>query len=269
MLAGTPSRDWSEIAISQAAWRLDRSYQWNYGHAPALPRVRRVPSGPGGRLFNHALNSPLGIAAGPLLNAKWVEAYARLGYDTLTYATVRSAYRPAWTLPNIRCVENQEPAAVVTRRVRPGACPTLAVSLGEPSTEPDVWRKDVRRASERIGPGQMLIVSVAGTPEPGRDAEALIIDYARCAAWAVESGADALELHLAVPDPFVEQPQMIYENIPPAAQILHRLRTTVAPPVRAQGRVGGGPQPGRAHGAALSDPPRAARSRRARATAVA
>ena len=193
--------------------------------------MRRVPSGPGGRLFNHALNSPLGIAAGPLLNAKWVEAYARLGYDILTYATVRSAYRPAWSLPNIRSVENQEPAAVVTRRVRPGACPTLAVSLGEPSTEPDVWRKDVRRASERIGPGQMLIVSVAGTPEPGRDAEALIIDYARCAAWAVESGADAVELHLAVPDPFVEQPQMIYENIPLAAQILHRVRTTVAQPV--------------------------------------
>ena len=193
--------------------------------------MRRVPSGPGGRLFNHALNSPLGIAAGPLLNAKWVEAYARLGYDILTYATVRSAYRPAWSLPNIRCVENQEPAAVVTRRVRPGACPTLAVSLGEPSTEPDVWRKDVRRAKERIGPGQMLIVSVAGTPEPGRDAEALIIDYARCAAWAVESGADAVELHLAVPDPFVEQPQMIYENIPLAAQILYRVRATVAQPV--------------------------------------
>src|SRR5439155_36274 len=125
-----------------------------------------------------------------------------------------------WSLPNIRCVENQEQAAIVTRRVRPGVCPTLAVSLGEPSTEPDIWRKDVRRAKERIGRGQMLIVSVAGTPEPEHDAEALIADYARCAAWAVESGADAVELHPAVPAPFVEQPQMIYENIPLAAQII-------------------------------------------------
>ncbi len=217
--------------IRQAAWRLDRSYQWNYGHAPALPRVRRLPAGPGGRLFDHALDSPLGIASGPLLNSKWVEAYARLGYDILTYATVRSAYRPARSLPNIRCVENKELAAVVTRRLRPGVCPTLAVSLGEPSTEPDVWRKDVRRAKERIGPGQMLIVSVTGTPEPGSDAEALIADYARCAAWAVESGADAVELHLATPDPFTEKPQMIYENVLLAAQILYRVRTTVAPPV--------------------------------------
>ena len=180
------------------------------------------------------LNSPLGIAAGPLLNARWVEAYARLGYDILTYATVRSTYRPAWSLPNIRCVENQELAAVVTRRVRPGACPTLAVSLGEPSTEPDFWRKDVRRAKERIGPGQILIVSVAGTAQPGRDAEDLIADYTHCAAWAAESGADAVELHLAVPDPFAQQPQMIYENIPLAAQVLYRVRTTVGPPVLAK-----------------------------------
>src|SRR5437879_3042936 len=156
MLAGTTSRDWSEIAISQTAWRLDRSYQWNYGHAPALPRVRRVPPGPGGRLFNHALNSPLGIAAGPLLNAKWVEAYARLGYDILTYATVRSAYRHAWSLPNIRCVENQEPAAVVTRRVRPGSCPTLAVPLAAPPTQPHHWRKAADREPERPGPSQVL-----------------------------------------------------------------------------------------------------------------
>src|SRR2546430_12494758 len=36
-------------------------------------------------------------------------------------------------------------------RVRPGLCPTLAVSLGEPSTEPDVWRRDVRdRKSTRL-----------------------------------------------------------------------------------------------------------------------
>ncbi len=224
-----------DLAIPQVAWTLDRSYQWNYDHAPATPRVRRLPPALGGRLFDHTLNSPLGIAAGPLLNSKWVEAYARIGYDILTYATVRSAYRPAWSLPNIRCVESQEPSPIVTRRVRPGLCPTLAVSLGEPSTEPDVWRRDVRRAKERIGPGQMLIVSVMGTPEPGGDAEALIADYARCAAWASESGADAVELHLATPDPFTEKPQMIYENIPLAAQILYRVRTAVTLPVHERG----------------------------------
>src|SRR5439155_583403 len=107
--------------------------------------------------------------------------------------------------------------------------------------------------------GQMLIVSVTGTPEPGSDAEALIADYARCAAWAVESGADAVELHLATPDPFTEKPQMIYENVLLAAQILYRVRTTVAPPVLV--KLGGT--------AALFDPLLAIRFRQIRAAAVA
>src|SRR5256885_5055676 len=103
-----------------------------------------------------------------------------------------------------------------------------------PSAEPEVWRKDVRRAKDRIGPGQVLIVSVVGTWAPGMDTEQLVQDYARCAAWAAEAGGDAIEVHLAVPDPFAEQPQLIYENIPLAAQILYRVRTTMPKPVLAK-----------------------------------
>ena len=85
-----------------------------------------------------------------------------------------------------------------------------------------------------IGTGQILIVSVVGTPEPGRDAEALIEDYARCAAWAAESGADAIEVHLAVPNPTSDQPQMVFESIPLSAQILYRVRSLVHVPVIAK-----------------------------------
>lgn len=168
-----------------------------------------------------------------MLNSKWVEAYARLGFDVLTYATVRSTFQAAHGLPNIRHVDNREQAAVVSRPANYGGA-TIAVSLGEPSMEPDVWRKDVRRAKERIGRGQVLIVSVIGTPRPDGDAEALIADYAQCAEWAVESGADVIEVHLATLDPFIEQPQMIYDNVPLAARILYRTRTTVSVPVLAK-----------------------------------
>lgn len=217
----------------QPIYRLDRSYAWNYSHAPTLPRVRRVPSGPGGKFLDHPLNSSVGVAAGPLLNSKWVEAYSRVGFDVLTYKTVRSMAMPAHGLPNIRAVENREHAAIATKRSMDSQA-TLAVSFGIPSVEPEVWRKDVRRAKDRIGPGQVLIVSVVGTWAPGMDAEQLIQDYARCAAWAAEAGADAIEVHLAVPDPFAEQPQLIYENIPLSAQILYRARTTMPKPVLAK-----------------------------------
>jgi dihydroorotate dehydrogenase len=215
-------------------YRVDRSYAWNYGHAPKLPRVRRLPAAPGGRLFGHELNSALGIAAGPLLNSKWVEAYARVGFDILTYATVRSGFVPALALPNIRAVENRDQVAVATRRSGLNGSLTLAVSLGLPSMEPDVWRKDVRRAKERIGRGQILIVSVMGSLPPGGDREALVADYAQCARWAAEAGADVVETQLAWPDPFADQPQAIYENLPLSAQILHRVRTSVGVPVLAK-----------------------------------
>ena len=193
-----------------------------------------MPPGPGGRLFDHALSSPLGIAAGPLLNSKWVEAYARLGFDVLTYATVRSTFRPAYSLPNIRHVENREQIAVTTRRPHANGNATIAVSTGTPSMEPDVWRKDVRRAKERIGSGQLLIVSVVGTHEPGSEADALIADYARCAAWAAEAGADAIEVQLAALNPFSDQPQRVYESIALSAQILYRIRSTITTPVIAK-----------------------------------
>lgn len=233
-MRGTKSSQRGDGAIRGPAYRLDRSYAWNYAHAPALPRVRRLPPGPGGRLFDYSLNSPLGVAAGPLLNSKWVEAYARLGFDVLTYGTVRSTFRPAYSLPNIRHVENQDQVAVATRRPHANGDPTIAVSIGSPSMEPDVWRKDVRRAKDRIGRGQVLIVSVVGTPEPGADADALINDYVRCATWAAQAGADVVEIQLATPNPFAEQAGMIYESIPTSAQILYRVRATVGVPVVAK-----------------------------------
>lgn len=108
------------------------------------------------------------------------------------------------------------------------------MSLGLPSMEPDVWRKDLRRARERLGRGQVLIASVVGTPAEGGDAEAFAADYGQCAAWAADAGADIVEVHLAVPNPYGQITQLVYEHLPLAARILHRVRTSVRVPVIAK-----------------------------------
>lgn len=215
-------------------YRSDRSYAWNYTHPPGLPRVRRLPPGPGARVLGYQVNAPTGIAAGPLLNAKWVEGYARLGWDVLTYGTVRSRPQPALSLPNIRHVLNREQVAVAARRPQLNGDPTIAVSLGLPSMEPEVWRREVGRARERIGDGQILIVSVVGTADVAEGAEAFIADYAQCAMWATDAGAHAVEVNLAVPDPFGEPGQMVYEHLTLAARILYGVRTSVCVPVLAK-----------------------------------
>ena len=196
--------------------------------------MRRLPTGPGSNLLGYQVNSPIGVAAGPLLNSKWVEGYARLGFDVLTYSTVRSRFQPAHSLPNIRHVETRDQFAVAPRRPHANGSPTIAISTGTPSMDPDIWRRDMRRAKERLGPGQILIASILGTPDPGGDPESLIADYTRCAVWTAEAGADVIEVHLAAPSPFGEPGQMIYESIPLSAQILYRIRTTLSLPIVAK-----------------------------------
>ena len=46
----------------------------------------------------------------------------------------------------------------------------------------------MRRAKEHLGPGQILIASILGTPAPGDNPESLIADYTRCAVWSAEAG---------------------------------------------------------------------------------
>ncbi len=184
-------------------------------------------------MLGYDLDSPLGIAAGPLLNSKWVEGYARLGFDVLTYATVRSRPQPAHNLPNIKPVDDRQHVATTGRGSHADGT-TIAVSLGLPSMEPEVWRKDIRRATDRLRPGQILVASVVGTPGPDEGPEGFIADYAQCAQWAAEAGAHVIEVHLAIRNPFGEPGQMLYENAVLTAQILHRVRSSVGIPVLAK-----------------------------------
>src|SRR5438128_804953 len=105
--------------IAQLVYRVDRSYSWNYSNGPTLPRrPGKLPPGPGARLLGHDVNSPLGISAGPLMNSKWIAAYARLGFDVLTYNTVRTVAQPAYALPNLAFVRNLPEVAVTAPAAR-------------------------------------------------------------------------------------------------------------------------------------------------------
>ncbi len=211
-------------------YRLGRSFAWNAAHPPKLPaRPRRLPAGPTPTLFGRQLESPIGIPAGPLPNARWIQAYARLGYGLLTYKTVRTVARAAFAQPNLVFCRLGEPSVAEAKAPRnpDPAAVTWAVSLGLPSAPPEQWRADVRRARARLSEAQLLIVSVAGTPAPGGDAEQLAEDYARCAQWAAEAGADVIEIHLSCPNTTGEHPQMIFENKELSARIVRRVRRSL------------------------------------------
>lgn len=179
-----------------------QSYRWNYDHAPRKLPSSQVLAVIGQHTFcGRPTPSPLGVAAGPLLNGRWILHYASLGFDILTYKTVRSRPRECYAPPNLVPVDtpplaqpNNDLLAIAQMHG------SWAVSFGMPSMQPDVWRADIEWTRSRLAPEKCLSVSVVASPEPTWTLAELALDFARCAHWAVESGADVIELNFSCPN---------------------------------------------------------------------
>ncbi len=204
-----------------------RTYRWNYDHAPAPVEVE-VPDCPGEWSFcGCRVGSPLGVPAGPLLNGDWVLYYASLGFDVLTYKTVRSSARECYPLPNLQPVAtDQLSGGHPTLPTTPKMQGSWAVSYGMPSATPDVWRADVERTRDTLDRSKLLSVSVVGTIEDGWSLEDLAADYARCAKWAVESGADVVETNFSCPNVSTCDGQL-YQQPEDAAVVAETVRQAV------------------------------------------
>jgi len=210
-----PRYDWHE------------TYDWNYEHAPA-PVPRNEPPVPGEWNFcGLPVTSPLGIAAGPLLNGKWILYYAALGFDVMTYKTVRSRHRACYSLPNLQPVST---GSIHDDRRTLSAGATMqgswAVSFGMPSRSPDVWRADVEATRRALPKHKLLSVSVVATPEEHWTSEAVAEDFAQCAKWAVESGADCVEANFSCPNVASADGQL-YQHSETAGLVAARVRAAI------------------------------------------
>ena len=204
-----------------------QTYDWNYTHAPA-PVPHDEPPVPGSWDFcGLPVNSPLGIAAGPLLNGKWILYYAALGFDVLTYKTVRSRHRDSYAQPNLQPVEDARlRGGDASSRAGEQMRGSWAVSFGMPSKSPDIWRADIESTRQALSRHKLLSVSVVATPDPHWNADDLADDFARCAQWAVESGADAVEANFSCPNVASADAQL-YQQPEMAGRVAARLRAAV------------------------------------------
>ena len=143
-------------------------------------------------------------------------------------------FAPPHGLPNIRPVENREQAAVTTRPSGPERRP-----------DPGRVARDAVDGARRLaagrpaGPGAHRQGPDADRQRARDDLSAAIVRRSSTTTRPAPSGRPSRaptrsRSQLAWPDPFADQPQAIYENVPLAAQILHRVRTSVAVPVLAK-----------------------------------
>lgn len=88
----------------------------------------------------------IGLSASLLTrDAASIHAWARRGYDLLTYKTVSSEARGGYPAPHTHWLSAN----------------TLANSVGLPSPAPEAWMPDVTAAKQGLAPHQRLLVSVA------------------------------------------------------------------------------------------------------------
>ncbi|MFQ5580889.1 MAG: dihydroorotate dehydrogenase [Nitrospiria bacterium] len=188
------------------AYDVGLSYEENYREGPFI--TEKVPArqiARKERFLGFEVNSRLGIPAGPLLNARWILAYAALGFDLLVYKTVRTRETPSHPNPNCMFlgIEKQIREAdfskqLVATRDAPSDPGRISItnSFGMPSRAPEIWQADIQTAKEGLSAGQLLIVSVVGSPGE----EGLKADYVKGAILAVEAGAPIIEINLSCPN---------------------------------------------------------------------
>lgn len=211
---------------------IHQTYRENYDRGPQfVDPPPPIPETPLKDFMGMPVRSRIGIAAGLLLNGKWIGGYARHGFDILTYKTVRSAYRPCYEKPNWVFVEDDGQAeGPVYAIANPPADPTQissAVCFGMPSMKPAEWRADITRTKAGLAEGQILIVSVVATPDQDATRESVAEDFAQCAKWAAEAGADVVEANFSCPNVCTPEGS-IYQDVALSQYIATQIRKAIS-----------------------------------------
>lgn len=223
------------LSIKPTEWSYNiyKSYDWNYEHGPSFngQYPQRENNFTSKKFLKFKVNSLFGVPAGPLLDSKWIGTYAKLGYDILTYKTVRTKSYSAHPMPHILYVEKNEKKSKKSQDFygKPYLSKydalTITNSFGVPSKDPDVWQDDVRKSLQLLSRGQLLIVSVMGTHEGLNTQKEFINDFAKCANLAIEAGAPIIEVNLSCPN--LHTGGIVCYDIDLSAQICKQIKNVI------------------------------------------
>lgn len=192
-------KPWSSAQVP--IYDISKSYAFHIEHGPFFEGEipKRAPLEKEIDFLGFSLASPLGVPAGPLLNAKWVELASKLGFDLPVYKTIRSFAHPSHALPNMIFVQPKENRIAEAFFEPPQDLSHISVtnSFGMPSQSPDFLLRDIEKAKNCLQKGQQLIVSVVGTPNQGMS---FIEDFVRTASLAKDAGAKIIEANFSCPN---------------------------------------------------------------------
>lgn len=210
--------------IGTVAWYdPEKSYEENYQNGPGESLLEAKTAITGGL--------PLGIPAGPLLNAAYVIAALKAGYDIPVYKTVRTREYKCHQWPNVLPVAvsgdlkiEEETKTLTTKE---GYTDPLSItnSFGVPSKSPDIWQSDMERAAKSAGEGQMVIGSFQGTKWEGASVDAYVADWVLCAKMVKETGVHEVEANLSCPNE--GKAHLLCYDIPRVVEIVDKIKNAI------------------------------------------
>lgn len=187
-----------------------KSYYENYDEGPfgifgdgeVIPAV----SAPSVDFFGHKIHAPFGIAAGPLLNARFVKAALDKGFDVPVYKTVRSGMHESHPYPNVLPIEMEGDLTLelanegLVAKENYDEPLSITNSFGVPSYDPDFWQADARQAILYAKEGQVVGISFQGTKWEGGTADTYIEDWVTTAKLVAEVKPGFIEANLSCPN---------------------------------------------------------------------
>lgn len=180
------------------------------------------------------LASRIGVPAGPLLNAKWISLASDLGFDLVCYKTIRSIEHAGHPTPNMIYIDqrtpfdpNAIPETVYASSQVPQDIDQFGVtnSFGMPSRSHIYLSRDIRLSNNLLKPGQVMVVSVVGTPSLGNFYQ----DFVYTAEFAKDCGAKIIEANFSCPNvttgegDIANDPSAVYTL---SSQLIQALGTT-------------------------------------------
>ncbi len=203
--------EWNPSIIS--LYDIEKSYFENAVQGPryegVLPQRPYPPKSQWIDFLGFKIASPIGVPAGPLLNSQWIGLAGRLGYDIPCYKTIRSHTYAGHSLPNVLFVKaekqllpNQLPSHLVTHKNSPSDLHELGItnSFGMPSRSPQYLQEDIPLANQSLADGQVLIVSVVGSPPKTENDPNFFDDFVAVAQMAKAWGAKIIEANFSCPN---------------------------------------------------------------------
>lgn len=187
---------------------LRKTFQENLLEGPfftgAIPGRIIPPRNEWKMLFDYAVMTPLGVPACPfVVNSRGVQLASDLGFDVITWKTIRSTATQARPFPQVSFLEyapilSFDQKMITTRRLSKSFADfAYTVSIGNASHELDIVLEDMRMGVQLIKPGQILITSIYGV---GDTRQELIDDFVYLAVRVKEVGVHVIEANLSCPN---------------------------------------------------------------------